>query len=111
MTLAIDGSTLEATDENIGTNEAGVRALSALDIRSYGNKVTVKGSHLSSLYGENYYKLEGKTLHAAIINLGWHGSGDKSVLADNTIEITNSQLNGKIGENPVYSYRDKEESA
>ena len=109
VTLAIDGSTLEATDENIGTNEAGVRALSALDIRSYGNKVTVKGSHLSSLYGENYYKLEGKTLHAAIINLGWHGSGDKSVLADNTIEITNSQLNGKIGENPVYSYRDKEE--
>lgn len=82
VTLAIDGSTLEATDENIGTNEAGVRALSALDIRSYGNKVTVKGSHLSSLYGENYYKLEGKTLHAAIINLGWHGSGDKSVLAD-----------------------------
>ena len=111
VTLAIDGSTLEATDENIGTNEAGVRALSALDIRSYGNKVTVKGSHLSSLYGENYYKLEGKTLHAAIINLGWHGSGDKSVLADNTIEITNSQLNGKIGENPVYSYRDKEEKA
>ena len=47
VTLAIDGSTLEATDENIGTNEAGVRALSALDIRSYGNKVTVKGSHLS----------------------------------------------------------------
>lgn len=111
VTLAIDGSTLEATDENIGTNEAGVRALSALDIRSYGNKVTVKGSHLSALYGENYYKLEGKTLHAAIINLGWHGSGDKSVLADNTIEITNSQLNGKIGENPVYSYRDKEEKA
>lgn len=111
VTLAIDDSTLEATDENIGTNEAGVRALSALDIRSYGNKVTVKGSHLSALYGENYYKLEGKTLHAAIINLGWHGSGDKSVLADNTIEITNSQLNGKIGENPVYSYRDKEEKA
>ncbi len=111
VTLSIDGSTLEATDENVSTNEAGVRALSALDIRSYGNKVTVKGSTLSSLYGENYYKLGNDTLHAAIINLGWHGSDDKSTLADNMIEITNSQLNGKTGENPVYSYRDKEEKA
>ena len=111
VVLSIDGSTLEATDDNKGTNEAGVSALSALDIRSYGNKVTVKGSNLSSLYGENYHKLGENILHAAIISLGWHGSDDKSALADNTIEITNSQLNGKTGESLVYSYRDKAEKA
>ena len=43
-----------------------------------------------------------------IIRLGWSGTDDKSEFADNTITINNSTLNGKEGENWVYSHREKE---
>ncbi len=111
VTLMIEGSTLEATDENKDSKEIGVKALSALDIRSYGNKVTVKNSTLSSLYGENYIPLKDDTLHAAVVNLGWYGSNDQSTPADNIIEIIGSQLKEKPGESLVYSYREKAEKA
>lgn len=111
VVLTIEGSTLEATDENKDSKGAGVKALSTLDIRSYGNKVTVKNSTLSSLYGENYILLKNDTLHAAVVNLGWHGSNDQSTLADNIIEIVGSQLKEKPGESLVYSYREKEKKA
>lgn len=81
----------------------------ATDIRSYGNTITFTGCTLSSLEGTNNLP-DGSNgyLHAGVIRLGWRGTNDQSVLANNTITINNSTLNGKEGENWVYSYRKKE---
>lgn len=81
----------------------------ATDIRSYGNTITFTGCTLSSLEGTNNLP-EGSNgyLHAGVIRLGWSGTDDKSEFADNTITINNSTLNGKEGENWVYSHREKE---
>ena len=81
----------------------------AMDIRSYGNTITFTGCTLSSLEGTNNLP-DGSNgyLHAGVIRLGWSGTDDKSEFADNTITINNSTLNGKEGENWVYSHREKE---
>ena len=81
----------------------------ATDIRSYGNTITFTGCTLSSLEGTNNLP-DGSNgyLHAGVIRLGWSGTDDKSEFADNTITINNSTLNGKEGENWVYSHREKE---
>lgn len=81
----------------------------ATDIRSYGNTITFTGCTLSSLEGTNNLP-DGSNgyLHAGVIRLGWSGTDDKSEFADNTITINNSTLNGKEGENWVYSHRKKE---
>ena len=64
---------------------------------------------MSSLEGTNNLP-DGSNgyLHAGVIRLGWSGTDDKSEFADNTITINNSTLNGKEGENWVYSHREKE---
>lgn len=81
----------------------------ATDIRSYGNTITFTGCTLSSLEGTNNLP-DGSNgyLHAGVIRLGWSGTDDQSEFADNTITINNSTLNGKEGENWVYSHRKKE---
>ncbi|WP_455635431.1 hypothetical protein [Parabacteroides sp.] len=84
---------------------------SATDIRSYGNKITFTGCTLSSQEGTNNLPDEIGYLHAGVIRLGCKDTDDQSVLANNTITITNSTLNGKEGESWVYSYRKKEAKA
>lgn len=95
--LTIDNSEITATDKRKGTYGKGVKMLSALDLRSFGNKIKVNGGTLSSSFGEN-------TVRAAVISLGHNGDDTKSALADNTI-IINSTLKGKEGELLVYSNR------
>ena len=81
----------------------------ATDIRSYGNTITFTGCTLSSLEGTNNLP-DGSNgyLHAGVIRLGWGGTDDQSTLAENTITINSSTLNGKKGESWVYSHRKKE---
>lgn len=97
VTLSIKNSNLTATDKRNDVHANGVKMLSALDLRSYGNTITVEGGTLSSSYGEN-------TLGGAIVSLGYNGNDTNSTLANNTITI-NSDLKSKEGELPVYSNR------
>lgn len=95
--LSIKNCEITATDKRNTEHAEGVKMLSALDLRSYGNTITVEGGTLSSLYGEN-------ASGGAVVSLGYSGSGDESALANNTITI-NSDLKGKEGESLVYSNR------
>lgn len=97
VTLNIKNSNLTATNKRNDAHADGVKMLSALDLRSYRNTITVEGGTLSALYSENI-------LGGAVVSLGYNGNDANSVLANNTITI-NSDLKGKEGELLVYSNR------
>lgn len=92
-----NGVTLDIENTQLIADQENATALSALEVRSYGNKVTVDNCILSAKYAIN---LDG----GGVISLGY--SGDQhTTLADNVITITNSTLTGKSGESLAFSCR------
>lgn len=116
ITAKFTGCTFEpmqGKDEKLNTLQA-----AAVDFRSYNNKITFSNCKLYSKDGLNYYQVSPEKgtegyVNAAVIRLGWHGDNAaiNSKLQTNTITITDSELEGKAGEQLVYSYRLKDEKA